>query len=310
MDFTFSSVKPGKYRVFLQYLDKLYGDTVSRSFTFKTPEAPPDISRAVHKPILTKRQVIAKKTVTYPTYNIKAIYKNTYGRVKITLTTAHSFAVGQKVTVDVTGITGHTLSDYQGYFDVVAPGVGISSIPSTTQFRYYKKNSIIAYGTWSATGTVRRYPPTETVDYVAATYLRASVPEELEKSLVWTKTVRDVVFFLYRNSAKKTTLKTQGFKYFDADSTDGTDVAFTTTPPTYPGLTKKRRSLESKIGTGYYEVRYLVARYECPSGDWSSPANITGYFPMIKATAKITNTNGFPSVSSINDIIVSASGVI
>ena len=117
-----------------------------------------------------------------------------------------------------------------------------------------------------------------------------NLPENVKKSLEWTSTLRDVVFFLWEEDENPGDLY-----YLDSDASDGA-VAFTTTPPAYPaGISKKRANSETRIASGNYKFRYVIVRYYKDStGSW------IGYFPMLQADSV--------SASSIDNIIVSAAG--
>lgn len=163
----------------------------------------------------------------------------------------------------------------------------VTTVPNSKIIRFNKKGSSFAKtldaGTisLSETLTVPEY-------FIIKTYL----PENVKKTLEWTSTLRDVVFFLWESSDNPGELY-----YLDSDISNGS-TEFTTTPPEYPiGVNKKRVNSETRIESGNYKFRYVIVRYyKNSSGSW------VGYFPMLLSDSV--------NASSIDDIVVSSAGAV
>ena len=271
MDITIPNLKPGRHRLTLKYSDP-FSDTdssFSRALFIETPKAPPLISDAKFAPVVRKEKIMKKVSTT----TIKDIShrQRTTNVVTLWTTTNHGFKKGNKITVADMGASlngEHT----------------ITSIPNARMIKFIKKGTNFAktadvgYASFSQTSNV--------VDYFQA---RIFLPEAVKTNLEWTATLRDVVFFVY--SVDKGPLT-----YVDSDIRDGGTV-FTTTPPAYPSISKKRANATTIIASGSYEFRYVIVRYyKNSSGNW------VGYFPMLKKDSV--------QASTTNDIIVSSAGVI
>jgi hypothetical protein len=273
MDITIPNLKPGKHRVLLKYSDPFSttDSSFSRALFIETPKAPPLISLSANAPKLLKQKVMKNVTKTYTdTVSHRQRTKNV---VTLWTTSSHGLKKGDKIA-----LTGMGISSLNGSYT-------ITSVPNAKMVKFIKKGTDFAKV--SDAGTIALNQTISVLDYYRVT---VSLPDKFKNNLEWTTTLRDVVFFLYEADGGV-------LKYVDSDiSNGGTD--FTITVPTYPSnLNKKRANASTVIGSGSYKFRYIIVRYyKNSSGAW------IGYFPMLKKDSI--------SVSSIDDIIVSAVGVI
>jgi hypothetical protein len=273
MDITIPNLKPGKHRVLLKYSDPFSNtdSSFSRALFIETPKAPPLISLSANKPTVSKQKVMKNVTKTYT--DTVSHRQRTSNVVTLWTTSAHGLKKGNKIS-----LSGMAIDSLNGSYT-------ITSIPNAKMVKIIKKGTNFAK--ISDGGTISLSQTTSVLDYYKATI---TIPVNLKNNLEWTTTLRDVVFFLYEVDGGV-------LKYVDSDiSTGGTN--FTTTVPTYPaGLNKKRVNGATQIGSGSYTFRYVIVRYyKNSSGTW------VGYFPMLKKDSV--------SVSSIDDIIVSAAGAL
>ena len=273
MDITIPNLKPGKHRVLLKYSDPFSttDSSFSRAFFIQTPKAPPLISLSANKPKVSKEKVMKIVTKTYT--DTVSHRQRTDNVVTLWTTTAHGLKKENKIS-----LSGMAIGTLNGSYT-------ITSIPNEKMVKIIKKGTNFAK--ISDGGTISLTETTSVLDYYKVTI---SLPDNLKNNLEWTSTLRDVVFFLYEDTSKV-------LKYVDSNiATGGTD--FTTTVPTYPaGISKKRANTSTQIGSGSYTFRYVIVRYyKNSSGTW------VGYFPMLKKDSV--------SVSSIDDIIVSAAGAL
>jgi len=273
MDITIPNLKPGKHRVLLKYSDpfSLTDSSFSRALFIETPKAPPLISNPEFAPIITTK--VVKKQVTINYTDTIRFRKRTSNVVTLYTTANHGLKKGNRITVSGMGVANLNATHT------------ITTVPNKKMLKFNKKGSNFAKvadaGVISLSEVI-----TVTDYYIIKTYL----PENVKKSLEWTSTLRDVVFFLWEEDENPGDLY-----YLDSDASDGA-VAFTTTPPAYPaGISKKRANSETRISSGNYKFRYVIVRYYKDStGSW------IGYFPMLQADSV--------SASSIDNIIVSAAG--
>jgi len=273
MDITIPNLKPGKHRVLLKYSDPFSNtdSSFSRALFIETPKAPPLISLSANKPTVSKQKVMKNVTKTYT--DTVSHRQRTSNVVTLWTTSAHGLKKGNKIS-----LSGMAIASLDGSYT-------ITSVPNAKMIKFIKKGSNFAK--ISDGGTISLSQTTSVVDYYKATI---SLPNKFKDNLEWTSTLRDIVFFLYEDTNKV-------LKYVDSDiSNGGTD--FTTTVPTYPeGISKKRANVATVVGSGSYTFRYVIVRYyKNSSGTW------VGYFPMLKKDSV--------SVSSIDDIIVSAAGAL
>lgn len=273
MDITIPNLKIGKHRVLLKYSDpfSLTDSSFSRALFIETPKAPPLISNPEFAPIITKK--VVKKQITR-TYTDTIRYRKRASNVVTLWTTAnHGLKKGNRISV-----TGMSVANLNATHTV-------TTVSNPKMLKFNKKGS--AFAKVADTGVISL---TETVSVTDYFIIKTYLPENVKKTLEWTSTLRDVVFFLWEEDENPGELY-----YLDSDTSDGA-VAFTTTPPAYPsGITKKRANAETRVVSGNYKFRYVIVRYYKNSvGSW------VGYFPMLQADSV--------SASSIDDIIVSAAG--
>jgi len=281
MDITIPNLKPGKHRVLLKYSDpfSLTDSSFSRALFIETPKAPPLISNPEFAPIVTKK--VVKKQITR-TYTDTIRYRKRASKVVTLWTTAnHGLKKGNKISVS--GMNGTAAANLN-----TAPGVThiVTTVPNSKMIKFNKKGTDFAKT--ADEGTISLSETLSVPDYfIIKTYL----PENVKKTLEWTSTLRDVVFFLWEEEQNPGELY-----YLDSDISDG-GTEFTTTPPVYPvGLTRKRVNAETRITSGNYKFRYVIVRYyKNSTGSW------VGYFPMLQGDSV--------AASSIDDIIVSSAGV-
>lgn len=273
MDITIPNLKIGKHRVLLKYSDpfSLTDSSFSRALFIETPKAPPLISNPEFAPTISKK--VVKKQITR-TYTDTIRYRKRNKNVVTLYTTAnHGLKKGNRISV-----SGMAVANLNATHTV-------TTVPNAKVLKFNKKGSNFAKV--ADTGVITLTETLTVTDYfIIKTYL----PENVKKSLEWTSTLRDVVFFLWEEDENPGDLY-----YLDSDTSDGA-VAFTTTPPSYPvGITKKRANAETRVVSGNYKFRYVIVRYYKNSvGSW------VGYFPMLQADSV--------RVSSTDDIIVSAAG--
>jgi hypothetical protein len=278
MDITVPDLKIGKHRILLKYSDPFSNtdSSFSRSLTIQTPKAPPLISKPEFAPRVVKKIVKKQITVTYTdTVSHRQRAKNV---VTLWTTKNHGLKKGSRITV--ASMNGTAAANLNGNHIV-------TTVPNPKIIKFNKKGTTFAKA--SDTGTISLSETKTVTDYfLIKTYL----PESVKKSLEWTITLRDVVFFLWESVENPGELY-----YLDSDISNG-GTEFTTTPPAYPsGLSKKRANSETRIKSGNYKFRYVIVRYyKNNSGSW------VGYFPMLLEDSV--------RASSIDDIIVSSAGVI
>ena len=271
MDITIPNLKPGKHRLTLKYSDPFSetNSSFSRALYFETPKAPPLISKSTYAPKINKQTIT--KNVT-KVYSDTITHRQRTGNV-VTLFTSlnHGLKKGNKITV-----TGMNVADLNGTFT-------ISKISNAKAVQYIKKGSNVAKA--ADAGTISLSTTTSVIDYFN---INIRLPEGIKENLEWTSTLRDVVFFLYQ-------FRSEPLRYVDSDIRDP-GTLFTTTPPEYPGLSKKRVNTSTLTSTNTYKFRYVIVRYYKNSeGNW------VGYFPMLEKDSV--------QVLTTNDIIVSAAGV-
>jgi hypothetical protein len=280
MDITVPNLKTGKHRVLLKYSDPFSttDSSFSRAFFIETPKAPPLISDAKFAPIVKK--TVVKKSVTR-SYTDTIQYRQRTSNVVTLWTTAnHGLKKGNKIS-----ISGMGISSLNGSYV-------ITTVPNSKMIRFNKKGTnfskVLDAGTitLSETSTVPDY-------FVIKLYL----PENVKKSLEWTSTLRDVVFFLWEENDGSGKLKYLTSNLSDPELANSLSIEYTSTPPPYPsGLTKKRANAQTRIESGNYKFRYVIVRYyKNSSGNW------VGYFPMLLNESIRATTD---------DIIVSSAGVI
>jgi len=281
MDITIPNLKPGKHRVLLKYSDPFSttDSSFSRALFIETPKAPPLISKPEFAPIVTKKVVKRQITRTY-TDTIR-YRKRASGVVTIWTTASHGLKKGNKISLS--GMNGAAAANLN------TPGLVkhiVTTVPNSKIITFNKKGT--AFAKTADNGTISLSETISVPDYfIIKTYL----PENVKKTLEWTSTLRDVVFFLWEEEQNPGELY-----YLDSDISDG-GTEFTTTPPVYPvGLTRKRVNAETRITSGNYKFRYVIVRYYKNSiGSW------VGYFPMLQGDSV--------AASSIDDIVVSSAGV-
>jgi hypothetical protein len=270
MDITLPNLKPGKHRLTLKYSDPFSttDSSFSRALYFETPKAPPLISKSMYAPKVVKQKVMKSITKNYT--DTVSHRQRTSNIVTLWTTTNHGLKKGNKISLTSMGasLNGSHV---------------ITAIPNAKMIQFIKKGTNFAKT--SDTGTITLSETLSVLDYWKA---KIYLPELVKNSLEWTETLRDVVFFLYQIDSGE-------LKYIDSDITNG-GTTFTTTPPAYPYLNKKRANITTVIGNDSYKFRYVIVRYyKNSSGAW------VGYFPMLQKDSI--------QVSSIDDIIVSAVGV-
>lgn len=271
MDITIPNLKPGKHRLTLKYSDPFSqtDSSFSRALYFETPKAPPLISKSTYAPKINKQKTMKNVTKTYT--DTVSHRQRTSNTVTLWTTTNHGLKKGDKITL--TGMGASLNGTYV-----------ISRIPNAKMVQFIKKGTNFAKT--ADAGTISLSTTTSVIDYWK---MNINLPEkDVKENLEWTDTLRDVVFFLYQ-------IGSEGLKYVDSDIRNG-GTTFTTTPPAYPSITKKRVSTSTVAGTGTYRFRYVIVRYYKDSSN-----NWVGYFPMLQKDSV--------QVSTINDIIVSAAGV-
>ena len=279
MDITIPDLKIGKHRILLKYSDPFSNtdSSFSRSLIIQTPKAPPLISKPEFAPRITKQVVKKQTTVTYTdTVSHRERKKNV---VTLWTTKNHGLKKGNKIAVS--GMNGTAAANLNGSHIV-------TTVTNPKIIKFNKKgttfNKVTDNGTISLSETI-----TVTDHFIIKAYL----PENVKKSLEWTETLRDVVFFLWESNDNPGELY-----YVDSDISNGA-AEFTTTPPTYPsGLNKKRANTQTRIKAGNYKFRYVIVRYY--RNNTSLPW--VGYFPMLLEDSV--------SASSVDDIMVSSAGVI
>ena len=277
MDITIPNLKPGKHRVLLKYSDpfSVTDSSFSRALFIETPKAPPLISNPEFAPIVTKK--VVKKQITR-TYNDTVRYRQRSKNVVTLWTTAnHGLKKGNRITVS--GMNGTAAANLNASHVV-------TTVPNSKMIKFNRKGTTFAKA--ADTGTISLSETLSVPDYFI---IKTLLPNNLKNTLEWTSTLRDVVFFLWEEDDNPGELY-----YLDSDISNGS-TEFTTTPPAYPvGITRKRANAETRIESGNYKFRYVIVRYyKNSSGSW------VGYFPMLLGDSV--------SVSSIDDIIVSAAGV-
>jgi hypothetical protein len=277
MDITIPNLKPGKHRVLLKYSDpfSVTDSSFSRALFIETPKAPPLISNPEFAPIVTKK--VVKKQITR-TYNDTVRYRQRSKNVVTLWTTAnHGLKKGNRITVS--GMNGTAAANLNASHVV-------TTVPNSKMIKFNRKGTTFAKA--ADTGTISLSETLSVPDYFI---IKTFLPNNLKNTLEWTSTLRDVVFFLWEEDDNPGELY-----YLDSDISNGS-TEFTTTPPAYPvGITRKRANAETRIESGNYKFRYVIVRYyKNSSGSW------VGYFPMLLGDSV--------SVSSIDDIIVSAAGV-
>jgi hypothetical protein len=283
MDITIPNLKPGKHRLTLKYSDP-FSDTnssFSRALFIETPKAPPLISEARFAPVVTKR--VVKKSVTR-TYTDTVRYRRRKKNVVTLWTTAsHGLKKGNKISL--TGMAVANLNTSSGKTHT------ITTVTNSKIIKFNKKGS--DFNKTLDPGTISLSQTLTVPDYFV---IKIYLPENVKKSLEWTSTLRDVVFFLWEENDGSGDLKYLTSNLSDPEL-NGLSTDFTSTPPAYPsGLTKKRANAETRIESGNYKFRYVIVRYyKNSSGSW------IGYFPMLLNESIRATTD---------DIIVSSAGVI
>jgi hypothetical protein len=271
MDITIPNLKPGKHRVLLKYSDPFSttDSSFSRAFFIQTPKAPPLISLSANKPVISKTKVSRNVTKVYT--DTVTHRQRTSNVVTLWTTSAHGLKKGNKIS-----LSGMAIASLNGSYT-------ITSIPNAKMVKIIKKGT--NFGKTSDSGTISLSQVTSVIDYWR---VGISLPQGFKENLEWTDTLRDVVFFLYQ-------FKNEPLRYVDSDIREE-GVLFTTTPPAYPGLNKKRANISTLTLNYAYKFRYVIIRYYKNSeGNW------VGYFPMLEKDSV--------QVSTIDDIIVSAVGV-
>ncbi len=282
MDITIPNLKPGKHRVLLKYSDPFSNtdSSFSREFFIETPKAPPLISRSQFAPKITKKLV--KKQITRTYIDTIRYRKRASGVVTIWTTANHGLKKGNKISL--TGMNGTAAANLN------TPGSVkhvVTTVPNSKMITFNKKGT--AFAKTADNGEIRLSEVVSVPDYFT---IQIYLPENVKKTLEWTATLRDVVFFLWEENENPGKLY-----YLDSNISNG-GTEFTTTPPVYPaGLSKKRANAETRIESGNYKFRYVIVRYyKNSSGSW------VGYFPMLVSDSV--------RASSIDDIIVSSAGVV
>lgn len=271
MDITIPNLKPGKHRVLLKYSDpfSLTDSSFSRALFVETPKAPPLISKSMYAPKITKQKVVKNVTKNYT--DTITHRQRTNNLVTLFTSLNHGLKKGNKITV-----TGMNIADLNGTFTV-------SRISNAKSVQFVKKGANNAKA--ADAGTITLSTTTSVIDYWN---INIRLPEGIKENLEWTSTLRDVVFFLYQ-------FRSEPLRYVDSDIRDA-GTLFTTTPPAYPGFTKKRVNISTLTSNNTYKFRYVIVRYYKNSeGNW------VGYFPMLEKDSV--------NVSTVDDIIVSAAGV-
>jgi hypothetical protein len=276
MDITIPNISPGKYNILLKYSDPFSDSSFSRALFIETPKAPPLISKPEFAPIVTKR--VVKKQITRDYDDAVRFRSRSKNKVTLWTTQSHGLKKGNRITVS--GMNGTAAANLNGSHVV-------TTVPNSKVVRFNKKGT--SFTKVADSGRIRLTITLTVPDYFV---IKTFLPENVKKNLEWTKTLRDVVFFLWEENQNPGELY-----YLDSDISNG-GTQFTTTPPAYPeGLIRKRANAETRIVSGNYTFRYVIVRYyKNSTGSW------VGYFPMLQADSI--------SASSVDDIIVSSAGVV
>jgi len=271
MDITVPNLKPGKHRLLLKYSDPFSttDSSFSRASFIETPKAPPLISKSMYAPRIVKTKVTKNVTKVYTdTVTHRQRTKNV---VTLFTSTNHGLKKGNRITV-----TGMNVASLNGNFVVFR-------ISNAKAVQYKVKGTNLVK--FADSGTITMSTTTSVIDFLR---ISLRLPEGVKENLEWTDTLRDVVFFLYQ-------FKSEPLYYVDSDIRNG-GTLFTTSPPAYPGLNKKRVKFDTLSPNTPYKFRYVIVRYyKNLEGNW------VGYFPMLEKDSV--------QVSTIDDIIVSAAGV-
>lgn len=270
MDITIPNLKPGKHRVLLKYSDPF-------SLTDSSFSKALFIETPKAPPLISKSMYAPKITKQKVLKNVIKNYTDTVTHRQrtsnvVTLWTATNHGLKARDKITLTGM-GASLN---GTYVIV-------SIPNVKMIKIKKIGTNFAKT--ADAGTITLSTTTSVIDYWN---INIRLPEGVKENLEWTSTLRDVVFFLYQ-------FRSEPLRYVDSDIRDA-GTLFTTTPPSYPGFNKKIVNISTLTSNNTYKFKYVIVRYYKNSeGNW------IGYFPMLEKDSV--------SVSTINDIIVSAAGV-